>query len=100
MSFGFFGCQVTLMYGTVTWRYPGTSKTGHVIAERSLQIMNLQNTLTAFALAAGVSSLVGATEVGYPAPPLEPRNWVNNRGPISWKALKGRVILVEKWATT
>ncbi len=40
-----------------------------------------------------------AAEVGSKAPPVEPSKWLNNKGPVSWNDLKGRVILVEKWAT-
>jgi hypothetical protein len=33
------------------------------------------------------------------APALEPDTWLNNTRPVSWAALKGRAIVVEKWAT-
>ncbi len=38
-------------------------------------------------------------EVGTKAPPLKPEKWWNNKGPVSWSALAGRVLLIEKWAT-
>jgi len=38
-------------------------------------------------------------EVGSSAPALEPTEWLNHTGGLSWKDLKGRVVLVEKWAT-
>ena len=41
----------------------------------------------------------GGSDIGSDAPALEPVEWLNHKGPISWKALKGRLILVEKWAT-
>jgi hypothetical protein len=40
-----------------------------------------------------------AASIGSPAPAVEPSEWLNTKGPTSWKDLKGRVILVEKWAT-
>ena len=33
------------------------------------------------------------------SPPTEPQAWINITGPVSWKALAGRVIFIEKWAT-
>jgi len=41
-----------------------------------------------------------AFATGEKATPVEPTEWLNHKGPISWKALNGRLILVEKWATT
>ena len=41
-----------------------------------------------------------AAEVGSPAPAVEPVEWLNAKSPMSWKDLKGRVVLVEKWRTT
>ena len=38
-------------------------------------------------------------EVGGDAPIVEPSQWLNASGAISWDRLKGRVIVVEKWAT-
>jgi len=49
----------------------------------------------AFLLPSGLASPVRAES----APPIEPKSWLNNKTPVSWKSLKGRVILVEKWAT-
>jgi thiol-disulfide isomerase/thioredoxin len=37
--------------------------------------------------------------VGSSAPAVEPVEWVNAKGAMSWKDLKGQVILLEKWAT-
>ncbi|HBO52279.1 MAG TPA: thioredoxin, partial [Planctomycetes bacterium] len=38
---------------------------------------------------------------GTPAPEVKPSVWLNTQGKdVSWSRLKGRVILVEKWATT
>ena len=37
---------------------------------------------------------------GDKAPALSPTKWLNTRANTTWKSLKGRVILVEKWATT
>jgi hypothetical protein len=56
-------------------------------------------------MAAGVFAAVGlcaaarAVEVGSDAPDFEPSQWLNAKGNVSWKTLKGRVILLEKWAT-
>ena len=57
--------------------------------------------LFALSLATAVASPVGlsAASVGSPAPKLEPKEWLNSRDTVSWDKLKGRVILVEKWAT-
>ena len=41
----------------------------------------------------------GAAEVGSTAPTVEPKEWLNSPGSVSWHSLKGRLILVEKWAT-
>ncbi len=40
-----------------------------------------------------------ADSVGSPAPAVEPTEWLNTRGTVSWKDMKGRLVLVEKWAT-
>lgn len=40
-----------------------------------------------------------SAEVESRAPELEPQEWLNHKGSISWASLRGRVILVEKWAT-
>ena len=40
-----------------------------------------------------------AVEVGSTAPAVEPSEWLNTKGIVSWSALKGRLVLVEKWAT-
>jgi hypothetical protein len=49
--------------------------------------------------AACVAASQVSAGVGDKAPPLEPSQWLNHIGPISWDSLKGRLILVEKWAT-
>lgn len=50
----------------------------------------------ALVLAAGLASPALAEK----APPVTPSKWLNSKIPVSWDQLKGRVILVEKWATT
>lgn len=40
-----------------------------------------------------------AAIVGSKAPTLEPTDWLNTKGNLTWDALKGRVVLIEKWAT-
>ena len=56
-----------------------------------------------YLLAAVIPSFTGTlyakAKVGSKAPRLEPKKWLNVKRPTSWSALKGRVILVEKWAT-
>jgi hypothetical protein len=51
-------------------------------------------------LAAAAYGLIPAAEVGSRAPPVEPSKFLNAKGDLSWNTLKGRVVLVEKWATT
>lgn len=46
------------------------------------------------------TGLLAKATVGSKAPRLEPKEWLNTKGTMSWSQLKGRVILVEKWATT
>ena len=53
-------------------------------------------TLIAATLAHGQATPVK----GDKAPALNPTKWLNTRSNTTWKSLKGRVILVEKWATT
>src|SRR5262245_8739365 len=36
---------------------------------------------------------------GFPAAALEANEWLNTPGPLSWQQLKGRVLIVDKWAT-
>jgi hypothetical protein len=55
--------------------------------------------LAFLALAGSSAPFLAAAEVGSKAPALEPSQWLNNKGPVSWAQLKGRLILVEKWAT-
>ena len=45
-----------------------------------------------------VSAYAGS-EVGDQAPELKPSGWLNNKGPVSWERMKGKLILIEKWAT-
>jgi len=61
----------------------------------------MRHELFAVALTAAVfTSAPGhAAGVGSPAPAVEPTEWLNVTGTISWAALKGRLVLVEKWAT-
>lgn len=33
------------------------------------------------------------------APALTTTSWINNTGPVTWDALQGKTILIEKWAT-
>ncbi len=42
---------------------------------------------------------LNAAEVGSKAPAVEPSEWLNCSGKMSWKALRGQLIVVEKWAT-
>ncbi len=54
-------------------------------------------------VAGGLYALVAANAtptVGDDAPSLSPSQWLNGKGNVSWDKLKGRVILVENWATT
>ena len=54
-------------------------------------------------MATGLYALVAANAtptVGDVAPSLNPSQWLNGKGSVSWDKLKGRVILVENWATT
>ena len=52
-------------------------------------------------LLAGAASpaFAGSPGKGATAPPVNPSAWLNHQGPISWEALRGRLVLVEKWAT-
>jgi len=54
---------------------------------------------TLVALASSAPAWNEAAEVGSKAPELKPREWLNHKGKVSWAALKGRVIVVEKWNT-
>jgi thiol-disulfide isomerase/thioredoxin len=53
--------------------------------------------LAALPLAAAEAEQTPAA--GFPAPVLEPSEWLNTQAPTSWAQLKGRVLLVDKWAT-
>ena len=56
-----------------------------------------------FSLGLGVvlalAARVPAGEVGMPAPAIEPTEWLNTTPTSTWAGLKGRLILIEKWAT-
>ena len=54
--------------------------------------------LAALALPAGVAFHGGRAEAAK-APEVKPTEWLNAKGATSWDTLKGRLILVEKWAT-
>jgi len=65
----------------------------------------MKRVLTFAAMAAAIamagSTLRSASPKGTPAPEVKPSVWLNTQGKdVSWSRLKGRVILVEKWATT
>ena len=65
----------------------------------------MKRVLTFAAMAAAIamagSTLRSANPTGTPAPEVKPSVWLNTQGKdVSWSRLKGRVILVEKWATT
>ena len=55
----------------------------------------------AAAIAMAGSTLRSANPKGTPAPEVKPSVWLTTQGKdVTWSKLKGRVILVEKWATT
>jgi hypothetical protein len=60
--------------------------------------MGFVTLVAALAPSAGVQAALKA-EVGSEAPAVEPSQWLNAPGNISWQNLKGRVVLLEKWAT-
>ena len=65
----------------------------------------MKRVLTLAALAAAIamagSTLRSANPKGTPAPEVKPSVWLNTQGKdVSWSRLKGRVILVDKSATT
>ena len=65
----------------------------------------MKRVMTCAALAAAIalagSMLSSAPPENTPAPELKPKEWLNTQGKnVTWSQLKGRVILVEKWATT
>lgn len=51
------------------------------------------------ALLASQAEISAAAAVGEKAPAVEPKEWLNSKDAITWSQLKGRVILIEKWAT-
>lgn len=70
-------------------------------AEERIRVMRSAATIvraaaTAFLLCAGS---LQAASVGSKAPALEPSEWLNTKSSLSWSALQGRVVLIEKWAT-
>jgi hypothetical protein len=62
-----------------------------------MRVHGLPLSLAAACLLAG--GMASPAAVAESAPPVEPSQWLNSKTPISWDGLKGRVILVEKWAT-
>lgn len=50
-------------------------------------------------LAALASPALADPAVGTKAPAIQPEQWFNNKGPLTWSDLQGRLILIEKWAT-
>ncbi|MCA8960349.1 MAG: hypothetical protein KDC38_07545 [Planctomycetes bacterium] len=50
------------------------------------------------AAALGLPAIAGS-EVGDQAPAVEPQGWINNKGPVSWMGMRGKLVLIEKWAT-
>lgn len=65
--------------------------------------MALTAALLAATAAGGAYALVARTAkptVGDDAPSLSPTKWFNAKSNTTWEKLKGRVILVENWATT
>ena len=66
------------------------------------RIVNHRLTLGSLALLAVFGADSGqalAANVGSKASPVEPSEWLNVKGSFSWNAVKGRLVLVEKWAT-
>ena len=56
--------------------------------------------LPAFLLVVGIQGLSAqGPAVGDKAPEVAPERWFNGGSSLSWDKLKGRVILVERWAT-
>lgn len=53
--------------------------------------------LLSFALLPSFAAAGGL--VGQKAPTVEPSEWINAKGAVNWQSLRGRLILVEKWAT-
>ena len=41
----------------------------------------------------------GTPGPGVKSPEVTTTKWINNKGPVSWDRLAGKLILVEKWAT-
>ncbi len=56
--------------------------------------------LVAMLIACSSSLWAGAPEVGADAPKLSTAKWYNNPGNLNWEDFKGKVILIEKWAST
>lgn len=53
----------------------------------------------ALGLLAPAQTASAAATVGSPAPPVEPLEWINTDGNLSWRSLRGRVILIDKRVT-
>ncbi len=50
-------------------------------------------------MALAAAPTYAGSEVGDKAPALTPGGWLNNKGPVSWDRLEGKLVLIEKWAT-
>lgn len=60
----------------------------------------VQRVLSLLALTAIVLPMgMHAAAIGDRAPSVKSKTWFNAKVPVNWKDLRGRVILVEKWAT-
>ncbi len=55
--------------------------------------------LLLLALGAAAPVFAGSPGAGEDAPEVMPKKWLNSMAPLSWDELKGRLVLVEKWAT-
>ena len=55
--------------------------------------------MSASLLVGWASFVSGSAKVGSSAPAVEPSQWLNSPGAVSWHGLKGRLVLIEKWAT-
>lgn len=64
------------------------------------EMLIVERTLEAVDRARRKREAVLAGLVGSPAPALDGTKWLNAEAPLSWEALKGRVVLLDFWATT
>lgn len=61
--------------------------------------------LSTLCLAGGAALLLAASpsgedkRIGFPMPEIEARGWINQPPGASLKALRGRTVLIEYWAT-